>query len=338
MRMLILCAAVLHAGQVSQDEGRNRASQLPPEIVECVVVSRIDAARADELLQSIFAQMKVKPRYALSAYTLPGERRAHLLCIKGKEAETAFVKKVIGAMEDAAGAGEGDEPQVLRLELKAVSAAEMKRRILDATARAGLTLRDEHLLVYPAGAGGALFFIGPREISSRVAEMSKGLDRESPPGRWDFARGYVRELAAETVKAFGALFSTVLSALILLVLHAVIARLPLIGKRYRRAFQLFWEKLFAAFKGKDLAWEIIKAAAELGVSASAEQLTEEERRRAAVAGAAAFGPERKSRALKIAREYARWRGLDPESPEVSEMVEAAVDAEASRALKGPAAA
>jgi hypothetical protein len=140
----------------------------------------------------------------------------------------------------------------------------------------------------------------------------------------------VREIAGETVKAFGTLFSTVLSALILLILHAVLSRLPFIGKRYRRSFRLFWEKLFASFKGKDLAWEIIKAAAELGVSASAEPAGEEQRRRAA-AGAPAFDQERRSRAMAIAAGYARWRGLDPESPDVNRLLEAAVDSEASRA-------
>jgi hypothetical protein len=130
------------------------------------------------------------------------------------------------------------------------------------------------------------------------------------------------------MKAFGGLFSTVLSALALLLLHLILCHLPFMGSRYRRSFRLFWEKLFASFKGQDLAWEIIKAAAELGVASSGRPFTGGVRTREGVPGEGI-----KNHAMQVACDYVRWRGLDAESPEVRALLDAAIDAEAARRLK-----
>lgn len=332
MNMLLALVVSASIGAQIPSDDRQIGSQLPLEGVDYVVLSRLDASGIGQMLQGLFDQLKMKPSYRLAVYPLPGETKPRLLFIKGREADVALVKKIVGAMETAAEGG-AEMPAVLRLESKSVSAAEMRKRLLDSFSRAGIPLREADLLLYPAGAAGSLFFIGSQELSARVAEMSKGLDRETPPGRTDLAKAYARQLCDETVKAFGTLFSTALSAVILIVLHSILSRLPFVGKRYRRSFKLFWEKLFASFKGKDLAWEIIKAAAELGVASAGVVGPAAPREAVGGAASAALGPEKKARAMAVACAYARYRGVDPDRPEMRKLLEAAVDAAASTAVR-----
>ncbi|MDD5555758.1 MAG: hypothetical protein PHN82_00745 [bacterium] len=315
-----LSCAAAHAGE----EAREIAAAFPPDTVDCVVMKRGDAARAEEDLRGVFARLRVSPRCTVAVHPLPGERTPRLVCVRGREADVALVKKVLAALDEAAGVP-GAAPPVVRIEPKAVEAAEMKRRILAAAAGAGMPLGEADLMVHPGGGGGSLFFIGPADLSARVVELGRGLDRPDDPSRGEAARAYARQVALETVKAFGTLLSTVLSAAVLLLLHAVLCRLPGLGMRYRRSFRLFWEKLFAAFRGKDLAWEIITTAAGLGVAATGGA----EKGPRAAAGEAPFGPEEERRARAVAEEYLRFRGMDPDEAGVRAILAAAVAAAAA---------
>ena len=311
---------------------RDLAAQLAVESVDVVIMNSLDAGRSEEMLKMLFSQFRVRPRYALAVFPLPGEKKPRLVFVRGKDVDVALVKKVLTAMDEASrlGAPETKGPALMRVELKEVRAAEMKRRLVEAAARAKLLLGEEDFFIYPGGETGSLFFIGDPELAARVTEMSKGLDRAEPAGALERAKIYASQLCGETVKAFGGFFSTVLSALILLLLHLILCRLPFLGRRYRRSFRLFWEKLFASFKGQDLAWEIIKTAAELGVASSAGLVG----RSREGAPAAAPWPASRERAMKVAREYVRWRGINAESPEVRALLEAAIDAEALKTVEG----
>ncbi|MCX6339792.1 MAG: hypothetical protein NTX71_07720 [Candidatus Aureabacteria bacterium] len=309
-------------------EERDFATQLPVENVDVVIMNSLDAGRSEELLKVLFGQFKVKPRYALAVFPLPGEKKPRLVFIRGKDVDVALVKKALTAMDEASrlGAPETKGPALVLVDIKEVTAAEMRRRLVETAARAKLLLSEEDFIIYPEGESGSLFFIGDPELADRVAEMSMGLDRAEPSGTLERAKIYAHQLWGETVKAFGGLFSTVLSAVALLLLHLILCHLPFMGSRYKRSFRLFWEKLFASFKGQDLAWEIIKAAAELGVASTAP-LIRGQREAAAGAVPSAVSHEVRERAIQVASTYIRWRGIDAESPEVQALLEAAIDAE-----------
>jgi hypothetical protein len=229
-------------------------------------------------------------------------------------------------MDEAAriGAPEAKGPSLMRIDLDELGAEEMRRRLVEAAGRAKLMLSENDFLVYPDGEAASLFFIGAPELSDRITEMSKGLDRSASPDTLARAKAYAFRIGEETAKSLGGLFSTLISALVLILLHLILCHLPFLGNRYRRSFKLFWEKLFASFKGQDLAWEIIKAAAELGVASSARPLT----------GAAKSpdGRESREQAMRVACNYARWRGIDTRRPEIRSLLNAAIDAEAGRGL------
>lgn len=314
------------------EEGRELATGLPVETVDYVVTRRLDARTSDELLRTLFTQFRMRPRYSIAVFSLPGEGEPHLVFIKGKDAEVRLVKKMLTAMEEGSALlpRAGEEPFVMRYELSQVGAVEAKTRLIDAGRRIGAAFSEKDFFIYPEGPHGSLFFVGDPEMAPRVTEMLKGLDRAPPAGPADRAKAYAWSVAEQVTRAFGGLFATVVSALILLILHSVLGRLPIIGRRYRNSFRLFWESLFSSFKGKDLAWEIIQAAAGLGVSASGLSLP---------AGAAARAAaddgrtrEERERAVKVALDYIRWRGLDPDKSDIRGLLDAAIDAAANKDL------
>jgi hypothetical protein len=333
MRLAILLMTALLSSAAPAEDGRDLATQLPAEIVDCVVATRLDASRAEELLKGLFERLRMHPRYALAVFPLPGDDRARLVFIRGKDADVVLVRKALAAMDEAASLGvpEAERKGVMRVESGAAGPAEMERRIVAAAARAGLPLADRDFFIYPEGPAGSLFFIGAPGLAARVTELSGGLAAAPPPAPSARARAWLLQIVAETAKSFAGLLSTAASAASLLLLHAILCRLPFLGKRYRRSFRLFWEKLFASFKGKDLAWEIIRAAAELGVAASTLPVPGGLR---APAGGA--GDSARERALSVARAYVAWRGIDPDATPIRGLLDAAVDAEASRAARAAA--
>ncbi len=316
------------------DVERELVTQLPVESIDYVIVSRLEASRADELLHSLFDQLKIWPRYKLTAFVLPGEKKSRLVFIRGKDAEVRMVKKILGAMEEAATTtpGELEKPFIMSIPLKEVCATEMKPLLIKAASRAGLVLSEKDLFIYPEGPNGSLFFIGAPALADRVTEISEELDRVKTLGRVKSFRVYLSTLMDETGRAFGALFATLISALVIIVLHIILCHIPFIGPRYRSYFRLFWEKLFASFKGRDLALEIIQTAAELGVAAG-EQAVLGQRKVRELAPGDATGEllqRMKERATVVASDYIRWRGVDLRKPEVGRLMEAAVDAEMVR--------
>ena len=333
MRLVICLMTALFSAAAPAEDGRDLATQLPAEIVDCVVATRLDASRAEELLKDLFERLRIHPRYALAVFPLPGDDRARLVFIRGKDADVALVRKALAAMDEAASLGipDAERKGVMRVESGAAGPAEMERRIVAAAARAGLPFADRDFFIYPEGPAGSLFFIGAPGLAARVTELSGGLAAAPPPASSDRARAWLLQLVAETAKSFAGLLSTAASAAAILLLHAILCRLPFLGKRYRRSFRLFLEKLFASFKGKDLAWEIIRAAAELGVAASPFPVPGGLRAQAGGAGDSA-----RTRALDVARAYAAWRGLDPDATPIRGLLNAAVDAEASRAARAAA--
>ena len=230
-----------------QAADRDLATQFAPESVDVVILNSADAGQVEESLKALFSRFKMHPRYTLAVYPLPGEKKPRLVFMRGKDVDVSLVKKALTAMDEAArlGAPEARGPSLMRVDLGELSAEEMKSRIVETARRAKLLLGENDFLVYPNGATGSLFFIGDPELSARVTEMSKGLDRPEPPDMLARAKIYARQIGAETVKSFGGLFSTLLSALVLILLHLVLCRLPFLGRRYQRSFKLFWEKLFA---------------------------------------------------------------------------------------------
>ena len=318
----LIFAMLLSAAPASHE--RDLATQLPAEVVDYVVAARLDAGRAEELLKELFQRLRMRPRYALAVFPLPGDDRARLIFIKGKDADVALVTKALVAMDAASPpAQEEERVPLLRVETGAAGPAEMRRRIVAAAARARLSVADKDLFIYPEGVEGGLFFTGPAALQAPVAELAEGLGKNPLPGAADAARDWLLGLGRETAKSFAALLSAALSAAAVLLLHLLLCRLPRLGARYRRSFRFFWERLFASFKGKDLAWEIVKAAAEFGAAAA---LPSPERMRGAA-------PPR-AQALDAARRYARWRGVNPDEPEIAGLLDAAVEAAVHRAVRG----
>ena len=324
-----LIAVALALSAQPAPEQRELAAPILVESVDYVVLRGIDAGGADRLLQNLFTQLKIRPQCKISVFTLPRETQPRLVFLKGKEADVSLMKKLFTAMEEASGRGLPgvEKPFVMRLESKELTAEEMRVRILKAAERARLPLSEEDIFVFPPGAAGSLFYIGTEDLSPRVAELCKGLDRKEAPRAAERAREYLSQLGEDVTKAFGGLFSTVISAATILLLHAVLCHLPFLGRRYRRSFRLFWEKLFASFRGQDLAWEIIKTAAGIGAAAAPGDVgAQKERGAAGDSSRSESWKERKERATKVASEYIRWRGLDEQSAEVRSLLDAALEA------------
>ena len=332
--MLTLPGAILAAllsAAPQPAEAKELVTGLPVETVDYVVVRSLDAASTEELLRDLFKRIGVHPRYRIAVFRVPGEKKPHLVYIRGKDQDVRLVKKILTGMEEAAALAQaGGRPFVIGYDLSEIGAREMVKRLVAAAGAIGIPLSTGDFVVYPPGEGGRLFFTGDPDLAPLVAELVKGFDTAPEPSLADRARAYARGLAGEMAASFGALLSTLVSALALLLLHAVIGRLPFIGKRYRKSFRLFWQRLFASFKGKDLAWEIIQAAAGLGVRASGFGVSPPGGAREA-AGPGVTGRERKERAMEVASDYMRWRDLDPSRPELRRLLEAAVDAAAAEA-------
>ena len=70
----LIFAMLLSAAPASHE--RDLATQLPAEVVDYVVAARLDAGRAEELLKELFQRLRMRPRYALAVFPLPGDDRA----------------------------------------------------------------------------------------------------------------------------------------------------------------------------------------------------------------------------------------------------------------------
>jgi hypothetical protein len=334
--MNVLIPAFISLCVVAQPQGGERelVTQLPVESVDYVIVNNLEAERSSEFLQALFKQLKVRPRYELAVFSLPGEERPRLVYIRGRDTEVRMVKKVLGAMEEAGGiAREGIKaPFVMRIPLDEISPADMRRRLLKAAGRAGMALSEKDFFIYPEGPEGSLFFIGKREEAACVTEMSNGLDREGPLDAIVRVKSYLSGLWNEIAKAFGVLLSTLVSALAIIVLHLFICHIPVLGPRYRRSFHLFWGGLFAAFRGTDLAWEIIRTAAGLGVASGEQEVLGGKKMREVAPEESRSESLRRVRdhAIGVASDFIRWRGIAIAKPGIRRVLEAAIDMEMAR--------
>jgi hypothetical protein len=330
--MIPICVAAVVSLMFAQpqDDQKKLVSDLPVDTVDCVVVKSMGAGSAGAALDDLFSKLGVKPRYRVVPFALPGIAKANLVFVRGRDGEVRLIKKLLAAMDEAYGVGEAADIEGFLMQIPAgeIGAGEMMRRLLEAANGAGLGIAEEDFTIYPAGESGKLFYIGDGRLAARVTELSSGLDRTKRLALSQRIARYFYKTCGEVAASFSVALSAAVSALALVLVHVALCRIPGIGNGYRRSFKYFWESLFAAFKGKDLAWEIIQAAAELGVASAEREVTTrgglgvpEGRRRAEAP------VEIKSIAMRLASDYAGWRGVKTGEPLTKRLLEGAVEVE-----------
>jgi hypothetical protein len=297
---------------------RELVTDVPAASVDYLVTESISADHAQSLLQSLIRELKIGLLYKTVTFPLPGQREPNLIFIRGKPAEVKLIKLLVTAMEEAASqqAEETGAPDALCLSPRTLSPSQLKSELLSAGSRLGLHISAGDFIVCP----GTLIYAGNPCHTALLKELGAALDRARAPWSRPMLRHYARDCLFETGKDTISLLSIIFSALVIILLHLLLSRIPVIGNRYRRSFHLFWENLFASFKGKDLAWEIIRTAADLGVAASMPDGIEK------TTSTRGLRADRKRQSLDLAGDYLAWRGVDIKQKGVGRILETAVEA------------
>ena len=230
-----------------------------------------------------------------------------LILLSGKKEDVMVCAEVLAAIDRAAA-----EPTVSRLKVKYIplsqlgspSAVAMLEELIEKT---GYDIGLGRFILYPGGGDAGLFFIGTSDDAAAVAELARGIDQPQFRTGQDIARRWWMGLSIDFLESLQRLLSYLACAIFLLVLHAVLSNIPVIGKKYRKYMGVIWAKLLAGIKGQDFALSLIEAAASHGAAVAAGKRP-------------ASGEDRSSVALDAARRYLKFRGLDTSDPEVSALL------------------
>ena len=112
------------------------------------------------------------------------------------------------------------------------------------------------------------------------------------------------------------------AALLLLLVHFILVKLPFLGRIYERWFTLIWTKILDNVRGRDFAYEVIKSLIRTAVLS-----TEQSARRDKACGLAVSAAEKKSRALSVSRDLLRFRGFNPDDPQIKRLTDDLIEAE-----------
>jgi hypothetical protein len=255
-----------------------------------------------------------------------GEGGGELLFLRGRQEEVAQAARIAEEM-DRFYPGPIDPVTLSPIPLGHLSGPSMRDQLLALSRAAGLELKPEQLLLFPPGSGASLFFRGPTPEAKRIGELKAELDQPRHGTVVDIWSGFASRFRGDLFNHFLTVSTYAASALLLLGLHFLLARVPWLGPRYQRWFTLIWTRLIQDIRGRDFAYEVLKSLAETAVD-SVEQAS---RRPLGAAGGPDLpesGERKKSRAMAIARDLAAFRGYNPDDPEIkrllSDLVEAAV--------------
>ncbi len=285
--------------------------------VEMVILRRAEPARIRENLSLLNRTWGIFPSLQYLELSVP-ESDGELLFLRGRKDEVARAARIAEGMDRFY--PPPPEPRPLApIPLSHLRGTAMRPKLLSLADASGLELADDQLLVFPPGPAGSLFFRGPAPEARQLRELTAELDQPRH-GSWrDLAAAFTGAFRRDLSSSFLTVATYAASALLLLVLHFILSRVPWLGRKYQRWFTLIWTRLIHDVKGRDFAYDVIRDLARTA-AVSVEQSS---RRPPGAAGSPEppGQPEiKKSRAMAIARDLLAFRGFDPDDPETERMV------------------
>ncbi len=243
-----------------------------------------------------------------------------LLILRGEKEDLALARDVAAALDELA-----IPSSLVPIPLDWRRAAAVKGDLIALSSASGGGWSEDDFTVFPPGRRGELFFRGEEEEAEKVRELAARLDQAEHASAADVGLAFLRLFRKDLVSHFLTVSTLAASALLLILLHFLISRAPLLGRVYERWFTLVWTKLLDNVRGRDFAYEVLKDLIRTAVL-SAEGAARAEK----PAGTALATPGIKDRALAEARELLRFRGFNPDDPQVGRLARSLLDAELAR--------
>lgn len=290
-----------------------------------VSLRRADPVWIRENLSLLNSNWGIFPSLRYLELAIPGGD-VELLFLRGRQEEVTAASRIAEAM-DRIYPDPSEMMTLFPIPLSHLSGPSMREKLLELAPAAGLELEPGQLLLFPPGSQGSLFFRGLTSESKKLRELKTELDQARHGSAADLLSGFCGRFRQDLSAHFFTVSTYAASALLLLILHFLLCRIPWLGRQYQRWFTLIWTRLIQDVRGRDFAYDVIKNLVETAVD-SVEQSSSR-------ALGASGGPElaesseiKKSRALVIARDLAAFRGYNPQDPEIkrliSDLIEAAV--------------
>ncbi len=315
-------------GVFAQADKAPPASEAPAagyeRVVEIVTLKNAPPARMQQTLKAIGQKWNLFP--SLQIYIFQDESaHANLLFVRGYAAEVTLAVQVTGTLDKLFPPAE--EGTILSpLPLKYVRAPAMKKKLLELSRTTGLGWQPGQLLIFPPGPSGSLFFNGSAAAAKKAGELKTELDQSYYGSFGDLCGRFWRAFRSDVGDNVITVSTYVISALLLLLLHFLLIKIPGIGRVYERWFTLIWTKLLDGIKGKDFALEVIREITETAVISS-EQYSRAEIKSGRKTKADITPAGKKERARRIARQLLAYRGFNPDDPQVKRVVDDIIEAE-----------
>ena len=243
-----------------------------------------------------------------------------LLILRGEKDDLLLARDVAAALDEL-----GVPASLVPIPLEWRRAAAVKGDLIAISRASGVGWSEDDFTVFPAGGRGELFFRGEEEEAEKVRELAARLDQAEHAAPADVGLSFLRLFRKDLVSHFLTVSTLAASALLLVLFHFLLSRVPLLGRAYERWFTLVWTKLLDNVRGRDFAYEVLKDLVRTAVL-SAEGAAREEK----PAGPSLAPAGLKDRALASARELLRFRGFDPDDPRIGRLARSLLDAELSR--------
>ena len=274
--------------------GLGAAQELrPPELKDVRWVPLVNI-EAEEALLRLKENLKNLNVYIHYKAVTPSP---FLVLLSGKKEDVLVCSEILAAIDRAHAEPTVSKPKVKYIPLAQIGARRAGAMIEELQEMAGKGLGRGRFILYPETADAGLFFIGTSDEAAAVQEFASGIDRPQYRTRPDVMRKWWREFSLDFLDTLQRVLSYLACAVFLLLLHAVVSHIPVLGDKYRKYMSIIWGKLLAGLKGQDFALSLIEAAASHGAAV-------------AVGTRAASGRDRFSTALEAAKRYLKFRGMD----------------------------
>jgi hypothetical protein len=243
-----------------------------------------------------------------------------ILLLKGNGDDVKLAGEIVAALDDL---GVAPPPLALApIPLESRRASAIKDALLALAREAKLPWDESRFVVFPPGGNGELFFRGPEEEAEKVREIAERLDQSEHASLSDAAANFLRCFRKDLFSHFLTVSTYFSAALLLLLVHFILVKLPFLGRIYERWFTLIWTKILDNVRGRDFAYEVIKSLIRTAVLS-----TEQSARRDKACGLAVSAAEKKSRALSVSRDLLRFRGFNPDDPQIKRLTDDLIEAE-----------
>lgn len=316
----VFVPAFTRAGQDSPPEAGQAGYE---KQVEVVTLNNIAPARMQQVLQAISRKWNLFPSLQIYAFS-DQPAGADLLFLRGYNTEAALARRVAESLDKASPVS-ARITTISPLPLKYVRAPAMKKRLLELSRTSGLGWQPGQLLIFPPGPSGSLFFVGSSSEARKAGELKSALDQSYYGSFQDLCGRFWRTFRGDISDSIITISTYIISALILLLLHYFLIKIPGIGKIYERWFSLIWTKLLDGIKGRKIALEVIREIAETAVLSS-EQYSRTEIKSGRKTPAEISSAGKKERALRIARQLLIYRGFNPDDPQIKQVVDDIIEA------------